>query len=136
MTHILSKTSCFFLVFLLLTSSVQAAETVLYSVDADGSTETLTISTNPILTMTQVDLNLTMNKAHGDTLMPTSAFCDLTMPAMPMPRNRPVLECGPIGCRGNAIFTMAGEWDIICDVTFSSNKTSQLLFVIDMVQMK
>ena len=136
MTHILSKTSCLFLAFLLLTSSVQAEETVLYSADADGSTATLTLSSNPILTMTQVDLYLKMNKAHGDTLLPTSAVCDLTMPAMPMPRNRPVLECGPIGCSGKAIFTMAGEWDVICDVTFSSGKTSQLLFVIDMVKMK
>ena len=136
MIRILSKTSCFFLVFLLLTSSVQAAETVLYSVDADGSKATLTISSKPILTMTQVDLYLTMNKAHGDTLLPTSAVCDLTMPAMPMPRNSPVLECGPVGCRGNTIFTMAGEWDIICAVTFSSDKTSQLLFIIDMVKMK
>lgn len=136
MTHIFSKTPCLFLVLLLLTSSVQAADTVLYSADSDGSTATLTISSNPIVSMTQVDLHLTINKAHGVMLMPASASCDLTMPAMPMPKNRPVLECGPIGCSGKAIFTMAGEWDVICDVTFSSGKTSQLLFVIDMVKMK
>ena len=124
------------MLFLLLTSSLHAAETVLYSVDADGSTATLTLSTNPVLTMTQTDLHLTMNKAHGDTLLPTSAVCDLTMPAMPMPKNSPVLDCGPIGCSGSAIFTMAGEWDVICEVNFSSGKTSQLLFIIEMVQMK
>ena len=136
MMHTISKSICFLILFLLLTSSVHGAETVLYSVDADGSTATLTLSTNPVLSMTQTDFHLTMNKAHGDTLLPTSAVCDLTMPAMPMPKNRPVLECGPVGCRGNAIFTMAGEWDIICEVTFSSDKTSQLLFIIDMVKMK
>jgi hypothetical protein len=77
-----------------------------------------------------------MDRAHGDTLLAISAVCDLTMPAMPMPENRPVLKCGAIGCNGDAVFTMAGAWDITCDVTFSSGKTAQFLFVIDMVQMK
>ena len=120
--HKTTKTVFSLFLFLLLSSSVYAAETVLTAADADGSTATLTLSSKPVLTMTMIDLNLTINKAHGDTLLPTSAVCDLTMPAMPMPRNRPVLECGPVGCSGTAIFTMAGEWDVICEVTFPAVK--------------
>ncbi len=129
---------CVLLFVLLMLSALPAlaAETVLTAADADKATATLTLASNPLLTMTPTDLHLTMNRAHGDTLMATSAGCDLTMPAMPMPENRPVLECGALGCRGNAVFTMAGAWDATCDVTFSSGKTSRFLFVIDMVQMK
>ena len=121
---------------LFLVTPVLAAETVISTSDADGAKATLTLSVNPLLSMTPTELHLVMNKAHGDMLMLTSAVCDLTMPAMPMPENRPVLECGAIGCNGSAVFTMAGAWDITCDVTFPRGKTSKFLFVIDMVQMK
>ena len=132
----MKKVVLLFLLLLLFALPALATETVLTAADADKSTATLTLASSPLLTMTPTDLHLTMNRAHGDTLMATSAVCDLTMPAMPMPVNRPVLECGALGCRGNAVFTMAGAWDATCDVTFSSGKTSRFLFVIDMVQMK
>jgi hypothetical protein len=121
---------------LLLVTPVLAVETVLNATDADGATATLTLSSKPVLSMMPTDLRLTMDKAHGNMLLATAAICDLTMPAMPMPENRPVLKCGVIGCSGDAVFTMAGAWDVTCDVIFSSGKTSQFLFVIDMVQMK
>lgn len=121
---------------LFLSAPALAAETVLNAVDADGTAATLTLSSDPLLSMTPTDLRLTINRAHGDMLLATSAVCDLTMPAMPMPKNRPMLECSATGCSGNAVFTMAGAWDVTCDVSFSSGKTSQYLFVIDMVQMK
>ncbi len=124
--------------FLLLCLSIPvvAAETVLTATDADGEGATLTLSQSPLLSMTPTELRLTLNKAHGDMMMLSSAVCDLTMPEMAMPENRPTLECDPVGCRGSAIFTMAGAWDVACDVTFSSGKSSRFLFVIDMVQMK
>jgi len=124
-----------FLLFCLSTPVV-AAETILTATDAAGAKATLTLSESPLLSMTPTTLHLVMNRAHGDTLLSTAAVCDLTMPAMPMPVNRPVLECNAIGCNGEAVFTMAGAWDIACDVTFSSGKNSLFLFVIDMVQMK
>ncbi len=130
------KRSVFLLfLFLLMAIPVFAAETVVHATDDEGSTATLTLSSRPLLSMTPTDIFLTFDKAHGDTLLSTAAVCDLTMPAMPMPENRPVLDCSATGCRGNIIFTMAGAWDIRCDVTFSGGKSSGFLFVIDMVQM-
>jgi hypothetical protein len=123
-------------ILLLLSAPALAAETVLNAADADGAAATLTLSSKPLLSMTPTALRLTMDRAHGDTLLATSAVCDLTMPAMSMPENRPLLECNAIGCSGSAIFTMAGAWDVTCDVSFSSGKTSRFLFVIEMVQLK
>ena len=137
MRRAVTKISVLLLSFLLfLSAPVLAVETVLNAVDADGAAATLTLSSDPLLSMTPTDLRLTMDKAHGDTLLATSAVCDLTMPAMTMPVNRPILECSAIGCSGNAIFTMAGAWDMTCEVSFSSGKTSRFLFVIEMVQLK
>ena len=131
------KTSVLLLsILLLLSAPALAAETILNAVDADDAAATLTLSSKPLLSMTPTDLRLSMDRAHGDKLLATSAVCDLTMPAMPMPENRPALECSAIGCNGNAIFTMAGAWDVTCEVNFSSGKTSRFLFAIDMVQMK
>jgi len=126
----------FLFLFLFLAIPVLAAETVVYATDDGGSTATLTLFSRPLLSMTPTDIFLTFDKAHGDSLLSTAAICDLTMPAMPMPENRPVLDCSATGCRGNLIFTMGGGWDIRCDVTFSGSESSNFLFVIDMVQMK
>ena len=124
------------LCLLVLSTPALAADTVLQATSADGAAATLTLSADPLLSMTPTDVHLALDKAHGDLLLPTAAVCDLTMPAMTMPDNRPVLSCGAIGCRGQVVFTMAGAWDVTCDVTFASGQSERFVFVIDRVQMK
>jgi hypothetical protein len=125
---------CFYLV--LLSTPVLSEETELKASSTSGAVATLTLSAAPLLSMTPTELRLTTARAHDDMLMLTSAVCDLTMPAMQMPENRVDLECSPVGCSGQAIFTMAGAWDVTCETIFSDGKPSQFTFVIDMVQLK
>lgn len=121
---------------LLLACPVLAGETVLEAGSTDGAKATLTLSGSPLLTMTPTGMHLVLNRAHSEYLRPITASCDMTMPAMPMPENRPRLSCSATGCRGEVIFTMAGAWEAACDVSFSSGKNSRFVFAIDMVQMK
>ena len=58
-------------------------------------------------------LELTLRDAGDRPLTGAVVTLDLTMPAMAMPPNRPVvLEAGNGVYTAKAIFTMAGEWEI------------------------
>jgi hypothetical protein len=75
MKRAVTKTSVLLLSFLLfLSAPVLAVETVLNAVDTDGAAATLTLLSDPLLSMTPTDLRLTMDKAHGDMLLATSAM--------------------------------------------------------------
>lgn len=113
-----------------------AAETVLTAVSDDGSQATLTLFAAPLKTMTPTELHLTLSGARGPAPQPQAASCDLTMPAMPMPKNRPELECGALVCSGSATFTMAGAWEAACEVRFADGRRSRYVFAIEMVQLK
>lgn len=63
-------------------------------------------------------------------------LCNLTMPAMPMPANKPkVLRQGNI-FTGTMVFTMAGAWQAEFSVPLPSGKVEHFVFVFDQVLLK
>jgi nitrogen fixation protein FixH len=84
----------------------------------NGITATLALTPDPPVPMETNTLTLTLKDAEGQPLTAADVAFDLTMPAMPMPVNRPTAtETGGGVYEAEAIFTMAGAWRIQVDVT-------------------
>ena len=78
----------------------------------------LSIDPDPPTPMREVTLRLTLRDAQGQPMSGATVQFDLTMPGMQMPTNQPqVMEVGNGVYQAQAIFTMAGEWQVRADVT-------------------
>jgi hypothetical protein len=72
----------------------------------------------PPVPMEETELELTLRDATGLALSGASVHFDLTMPGMEMPPNHPeATEAGDGLYLAQAIFTMAGEWQILVEVS-------------------
>ena len=68
--------------------------------------------------MQETRLDLTLRDEAGQPVTGAKVALDLTMPAMPMPPNRPaVSEVGNGRYTAKTLLTMAGAWDIKVTVT-------------------
>lgn len=102
-----------------------------------GGRAVLELATSPPVTMTPVPFSLRLTDRSGAPLQGADVRCDLTMPAMPMPENRPaVKEKAPGIYSGVAIFTMAGAWQAAFDITLRDGNLQELTFTIEQVQLK
>jgi hypothetical protein len=82
-------------------------------------TATLRVLPFPPVPMEDTILELTLRDADQQPVSGAAVALDLTMPAMEMPVNRPQateVESGVY--RADAIFTMAGEWQILVEVSY------------------
>ncbi len=122
-----------FLTMLFLTAPVYADNTVLRASGDQKPAAVLTFSAAPLKTMTAVPFNMTFDSMQTPI---QSATCDLTMPAMPMPENRPELNCSNNKCSGTAVFTMAGRWQAAFSIVMEDGSRRSLVFAIPMVKMK
>ncbi len=78
---------------------------------------TLKILPYPPVPMEETALELELRDDRGQALSGASVRFDLTMPGMEMPANNPeTTEEGEGLYRAQAIFTMAGEWQILVEV--------------------
>ncbi len=113
---------------------VAAAETV-FKTDKDQEiAATLTFATPSLKTMTEIPFNISLDADNKSTIQ--SAACELTMPAMPMPGNRPDLTCADNLCTGKAVFTMAGKWRATFGLIMQDGSHGSIVFDIPMVKMK
>lgn len=112
-----------------------AAETRLQSQSDLGRRGTLVLDRAPIVTMQATRLELQLAPVTPAPYV-LQGRCDLTMPAMPMPPNRPMLR--PIGDKlvGDAIFTMAGAWRASCTVEYADRPREIIVFDLAEVLMK
>ena len=110
-----------------------AAETILHTEAGQPLAATLQLSATPLKSMTEIPFRFELEDA---ALVISSAACDLTMPAMPMPENRPSLECVANSCSGTAVFTMAGAWQVTFGLLLQNGTHASIVFDIDMVEMK
>lgn len=134
----MTRTAC---LALLLTGTVAlaapapAAETTLKTRGDQGRTGTLTLDRAPAVTMQPTRLELRLG-APAPIPPALQARCDLTMPAMPMPPNRPLLRPDNGTLVGEAIFTMAGAWRIGCAVDYADHSSELFVFSLDRVLMQ
>jgi len=102
-----------------------------------GGTAVLEFSAAPLVSMTTIPFRLELKRADGSPLTGADVACDLTMPAMPMPENRPAArEMQPGNYRGEAVFTMAGAWQAACAIELPAGGKEILLFDIKRVLLK
>jgi len=103
----------------------------------DGGIASLEFAAAPLVTMTPIPFRLELKKAGNTPFAGAKVRCDLTMPAMPMPENRPkVMETEPGIYTGEAIFTMAGAWQAAFSVENPAGGKEILLFEIEKVLLK
>ena len=115
-------------------SAALAAETVFKTDKNQKMAASLVFETASLKTMTEIPFTISLDDQSDATIQ--SAACDLTMPAMPMPENRPDLTCSGNHCSGKAVFTMAGKWQATFGLIMKNGTHSSIVFDIPMVKMK
>jgi len=102
-----------------------------------GGTAVLEFSAAPLVSMSAIPMRLELMGVDGTPQAGAAIHCDLTMPAMAMPENRPALrEIAPGIYTGEAIFTMAGAWQATFSVDRDGWGREILIFDIEQVKMK
>jgi len=104
---------------------------------ASGETAVLEFAVAPLVAMTVIPFRLDLKNADGTPLTGAEVSCDLTMPSMPMPENRPKLTESDGVYVGEIIFTCTqGAWRFTCGVTPREGEQQTLAFDIPRVRMK
>ncbi len=101
-----------------------------------GLTGELELQGETLRTMTVIPFRLVLRDAAGHLLPGAVMTCDLDMPAMPMPLNRPRVEPCADAYQGIAVFTMAGGWTATFKVELPGGRRAELVFQIDEVLLK
>jgi len=102
-----------------------------------GGTAVLEFAAAPLISMSAIPLRLELMGMDGTPQAGATIHCDLTMPAMAMPENRPAMrEIAPGIYAGEAVFTMAGAWQATFSVDRDDWGREILIFDIEQVRMK
>lgn len=104
---------------------------------ATGGTAVLEFAAAPLVAMTVIPFRLDLKNADGSPLTGATVRCDLTMPSMPMPENRPKIAERDGAYVGESIFTCTrGAWRLTCVVDQADGQQQTLAFDIPRVRMK
>lgn len=104
---------------------------------AAGGTAILEFAAAPLVAMTVIPFRLDLKNAGGTPLTGAGVRCDLTMPSMPMPENRPKISERDGAYVGEMIFTCThGDWRLTCAVDQPDGQQQSLAFDIPRVRMK
>jgi hypothetical protein len=100
-----------------------------FSQTVDGLKVELQVDPYPPLPMKQASFVLTITDSQSLPVQGATVFCDMSMPAMPMPPNRPqALEGRPGAYSADILFTMAGEWQTDVQVALQDGSTHTFTF--------
>lgn len=116
-----------------------AADTPVLSLRASGDFATradLQLKATALTTMTPIPFRLVIRDAAGYPIEGAQVFCDLTMPAMSMPKNQPKVTEKNGVYRGEMIFTMAGAWRATFEFTPRSGSPGKVVFDLGKVFLK
>jgi len=127
---------CSFLLLSLAATSSRADDSSRYTTVYHGISAELIFTSAPLVTMRPTPFTLTVRDTNGAPLSGLDLVCALTMPAMPMPPNRPEVTADVDSYRGTATFTMAGAWQATFRATHQDGKRFDLVFDIPAVLMK
>ncbi len=121
---------------LLFGGAAQAAESQGFTARSEGLAGTLTFAAAPLKSMTPVAFVLEVRDARGEPLTDCTVKCDLSMPAMPMPENRPSVKAEEGRYLGEAVFTMAGAWRASFELQLPGGQRKSLTFDLPRVLLK
>lgn len=120
---------------LVCSEQVLAEETRLHATSDLGRAATLVLDRAPLVTMQPTRLELSLAPLSPAPYV-LKGHCELTMPAMPMPPNRPALIVQGDKLVGEAIFTMAGAWRASCTVAYADRARELFVFALDEVLLR
>lgn len=129
-------TTFFICCLLSLSVSAFAAETRIEKAMPEGGKAVLTFDTDKLLTMTETPFSIEVIGGTGKVFKNAAVSLRLVMPAMSMPVNRPKTIWLDNAYRGQAVFTMAGEWNAIMIINRPGYDPIDLIFKLGQVQMK
>lgn len=121
---------------LLLPGLATAASTRIAASGQAGYRGVLEFAASPLRTMRPTAFTLTLYDATGLETTAPDPSCSLVMPAMAMPENRPRLTRASGHFAGEAIFTMAGAWQMLVTLRRDGAEVDHLTFDIDRVFLK
>lgn len=101
-----------------------------------GGRAILNLAAAPLATMTPTPFHLMLTDVTGAPITGAEVRCNLTMPAMPMPENRPAVHEKDGVYWGEAIFTMAGAWQATFNVAMPDGRLEILIFDLEGVLLK
>ena len=94
-----------------------------------GITADLRVDPYPSLPMRKASFSLALTDEDGTAVAGATVLCDMTMPEMEMPLNRPEFSETRAGAySADVLFTMAGEWQAALGVTLSDGRTHTFTF--------
>jgi len=97
----------------------------------------LELQADELVTMTPIPFRLLIRDAAGRPLTGAKVSCDMTMPSMSMPENRPKVTERDGAYAGEMIFTCAmGAWRIDCLAEDTDGSRQTMTFDIEKVRMK
>jgi hypothetical protein len=109
----------------------------LHARDAAPGSAILEFQADELVTMTPILFRLFIADASGRPLTGAKVSCDMTMPSMAMPENRPRATERDGAYAGEMIFTCAmGAWRIACTAEKTDGSRQTVTFDIDKVRMK
>lgn len=104
---------------------------------AAGVTAILEFAAAPLVAMTVIPFRLEVKNADGTPFAGTAVSCDLTMPSMPMPDNRPKVTARDGAFVGEIIFTCTqGAWRFTCTASGGSGSPQTFAFDLPRVRLK
>ncbi|AMV72716.1 hypothetical protein JCM30471_12320 [Desulfuromonas carbonis] len=118
---------------LLLPGWAMAASTRIAASGQAGYRGLLEFAASPLQTMRPTAFTLTLQDPTGLETTAPDASCSLVMPAMAMPENRPRVTRSGGHFAGEAIFTMAGAWQMLVTLRRDGTEVDHLTFDIERV---
>ncbi len=113
-----------------------AATTRVEASGTAGYCGVLEFAAAPLVTMRPTPFTLTLFAPDGRPTTAPDATCELTMPGMPMPDNRPELSAREGRYSGAAVFTMAGSWRVVVALHSGNAEVDRLSFDLERVLLK
>lgn len=137
MTTNLFHALVFIILFGATTMTASAAPIRIAATAATPGSAVLELQADELVTMTAIPFRLFINDATGRPLPGARVRCDMTMPSMTMPENRPKVTERNGAYGGEMIFTCAmGAWRIACTAENPDGTSQTMTFDIDRVRMK
>ena len=116
---------------------VWAAPVVFHTTSSEPGSAVLEIAADQLVTMTAYPFQLTIRDPNGRPLTGARISCELTMPSMPMPENRPKVTERNGTYVGELIFACPmGDWRFTCRAETAAGTSQTVAFDIPRVRMQ
>lgn len=123
--------------FLVVTTTVAAPPLHFEATDNPPGSAVLELQAEALVTMTAIPFRLMVKDTAGKPLTGAKVTCELTMPSMPMPENRPkVTERNGVYVGEMVLTCTMGEWRATCLVEDGKGMRRTMTFDLGTARMK